>query len=85
MILLVAMYILHISMAMVILNIALIQKAILNLYDSTLKALIKSINTDIPKDNFFLFLCEAEFRKNFKIFNNNNIMKEYDEITKYIT
>lgn len=51
---------------------------------STLKSLIKSIYTVIPKDNISLFLLEAEFRRNIKKFNNNNIMKEFDEITKYV-
>lgn len=51
---------------------------------SSLKALIKSIYTVIPKDNFSLFFLEAELRRNIKKFNNNNIIKEYDEITKYV-
>ena len=51
---------------------------------SNLKSLIKTVYTVIPKENFSLFLREAEFRRNFKKFNNNNIMKEYDEIAKYV-
>ena len=31
-----------------------------------------------------LFSREEEFRRNIKKFKNNNIMKEYDEISKYI-